>query len=539
MGLNIRNISYGNNSNVNYQSNKDDRTSFCASKKDSYTPTINKSNDGKFSFSQAMKNFAHGLVSPITNMFSSPTNFLIGAGVMAGSVLLVGATGGAAAPFLVAAGVTMGAIQAGEGISKIVKAKNGDDVEKAFYDLGGATSTIGLSVTGAKNSLKQANIDSKELGIFGATKKCFTSLTGLAKESFDVVKFGHYKTNWSNSYRNTLQPRVLKRYANELYEDGKQNFHESFNAIKNILPDEFKSRLEGRNKCEVSIYDRMVRERTMTIDDKIKTVQNNTNYAEEIKQQKIAELLEQRNKIKSDANFAKEKVGDLYGARLTLDDVSHNGIDKLVSALTKAIEKGDIELIEIENYRGINKKYTGKNKFYFSEDQIKCLSEASGMAEVRNAPKSSGYTAVQMKIKPKSGKVVELQIRGKYVDEVANWEHIPYDLRQGKDISKGNNQTGILLSKVQKAIKGLSDEQYKKYQEYIYKNYAYAQSRELGQVAVKPVLPDGIDSILSADSLQLLYNQTKNLASGSINDPFDFPSQFSVLAGSENLSDKG
>jgi hypothetical protein len=49
--------------------------------------------------------------------------------------ILLAATGGAAAPLLVATGVGLGIFQAGEGAYKIIKAKNGDDVEKAFYDI--------------------------------------------------------------------------------------------------------------------------------------------------------------------------------------------------------------------------------------------------------------------------------------------------------------------------------------------------------------------------------------------------------------------
>lgn len=43
-----------------------------------------------------------------------------------------------------------------------------------------------------------------------------------------------------------------------------------------------------------------------------------------------------------------------------------------------------------------------------------------------------------MNIPHKNGVVSEFQIRGKYINELAESEHIYYDLSEGKDISKGN-----------------------------------------------------------------------------------------------------
>ena len=45
-----------------------------------------------------------------------------------------------------------------EAVYEIANAQNSQDIENAFYDFGGATSTIGLSIVGAKPSLKQAGI---------------------------------------------------------------------------------------------------------------------------------------------------------------------------------------------------------------------------------------------------------------------------------------------------------------------------------------------------------------------------------------------
>ncbi|EKE02786.1 MAG: hypothetical protein ACD_20C00331G0002 [uncultured bacterium] len=118
----------------------------------------NKSNDGKFSTTEALRNFVKGVVSPVTYMFQNPKNFLFGAGAIAASSAIMIATGGAATPIFLTLGLGAGALQLGNGINKLLKAKNGDEAEKAFYDVGLGSSSLGLSVAGSKASLKQSLI---------------------------------------------------------------------------------------------------------------------------------------------------------------------------------------------------------------------------------------------------------------------------------------------------------------------------------------------------------------------------------------------
>lgn len=492
------------------------------SKKDTKTDL---SNDGKFSLSEAAKNFAKGLVSPITGMFSSWKNFALGVGMIAGSALLIAATGGAAAPVLVAAGVAMGAVQAGSAAVKIATAKNGDDIEKAFYDVGGATSTIGLSVLGAKGALKQANVETEGIKAFGAVKKCFTSSKDLAKESFDVFKSGHYKNNLKSYITISKQPKMFRQLAKETFEYDKANFETSYNSFKELLPNEFKPYLTGRVKSEVSRYARMVRER------------------------RLAEP-EVRKRMEYDSELIKSKIEDGCGLRLNLRDITPEAMDRFVSFLAQNVKNGKIKLTEIENYRGFNPKYKGKNAYYLSKEQIETLVNASENREVkirlkddgiktnRNADKPSGYTAAQLKIQTADGVRMELQIRGREVDKVAEWEHIPYDLSHKKDISRGNNQIGILLSDVSKTVKKLKENksEQKLYSKYIYDNYIYAQAKELGKIRKKPDLPEGINPVLSAENLQLLSQKMSAYKSGNLKNPFDITAQLPVTAGVESLS---
>lgn len=146
------------------------------------------SNDGKFSTWQAIKNFGKGLISPVTAMFSSVKGFLIGAGMMAAGAVAVAATGGAILPALLAMGIAFGAFEGVKGIYKIATAKNGDDVEKAFLDIGTATSSIGLSFLGVKTSLKTAGITTEGMSNTQAVVSCFKNLPESIRQSYANIK---------------------------------------------------------------------------------------------------------------------------------------------------------------------------------------------------------------------------------------------------------------------------------------------------------------------------------------------------------------
>ncbi len=497
------------------------------------TPKIDKSNDGKFSCSEAGRNFFKGLVSPVVNLFSSPKNFLVGAGMMAGSTVLMAATGGAIAPIFVAMGIGAGAVQAIKAGVKIANAQSGDDVEKAFYDMGGATSTLGLSVAGAKSSLKQANIKTDNLKAFGCVKKCFTSLKDLCKESLGVFKSGYYKTNLRTTFDVIKNPQNLRKCSEELSVDGEKYFEESFSALKDVLPDEVRSSLKGRSKCQVSIFEKMVRHRN-ELKAQLKAVKNNNKLSVEEKAQAIKNIQEQIRKFDTDKNVTKSVIGDAYGARIS--DLTPESTDVIVSALEKAAKEGKIEILEVENYRGMNSNCKIQNEFYLNENHLNRFAKVSKNATITSKPKESGYTAIQLKVKPKNGKVLELQIRGKEVDKVADWEHIPYDLRQGKDIAKGSNVNGSNLAKVQKVVSKMTKEQDVQYKQYIYDNYMYAQAKELGKVVEAPKLPEGIDKALSSENLVKISSKNSNTNPKLIRNPYDVRPQSVIVAAGENAT---
>ncbi|MBR3604682.1 MAG: hypothetical protein IKL52_01485, partial [Candidatus Gastranaerophilales bacterium] len=82
---------------------------------------------------------------------------------------------------------------------------------------------------------------------------------------------------------------------------------------------------------------------------------------------------------------------------------------------------------------------------------------------------------------------MEVQIRGPEVQEVAEVEHIPYDIRQGKITA-----TDPRYAQYYALLKGMSQDSYDKYNEYLNNSYVWAVLRELNLTtdAQKPKLEE-------------------------------------------------
>ena len=201
-------------------------------------PTTGDGNDdGKISFGKKCKNFVKGVGNFFKGMVCdengkfSIKRTLTTAAVAAGAVALTVATGGAAAPFLVGAGVVMGAVQTGKGIKKAMEAKTDAQAEAAWQEIGsGATAIVG-SVAGAKGALKTAKVNvSTYKGIkapLQATRKTFEYSGTKIKDGYNYVKDNgvtnsatdaistlnkNLKTNWEASFKSTNAKQNIKQY---------------------------------------------------------------------------------------------------------------------------------------------------------------------------------------------------------------------------------------------------------------------------------------------------------------------------------------
>lgn len=130
--------------------------------------------DGQISFGEKASSFIKGIFSPITSLFKSPENFIKGAAMMIGGAALCAVTGGAAAPFLVAAGVIGGGVQVVKGAINASNATTDAEAKAAWEDMGCGTGVVAGSVIGAKSAAKAAGIEGAEnMSALQATKACF------------------------------------------------------------------------------------------------------------------------------------------------------------------------------------------------------------------------------------------------------------------------------------------------------------------------------------------------------------------------------
>lgn len=154
--------------------------------------------DGKISAKEKLVNFGKGVISPVTMMFSSPKNFAIGAAGIIGGGLLIAATGGAAAPVMVAAGVTGGAIGLIKSGYNALTAKTDDEARQAWQGLGLGTTAVAGSVAGSKAALKGAGIDTKNLNVLNATVECFKNVPAQVGKTVSIFKSGEAILNIKN-----------------------------------------------------------------------------------------------------------------------------------------------------------------------------------------------------------------------------------------------------------------------------------------------------------------------------------------------------
>lgn len=451
-------------------------------KTDSFEKKPDLANDNKFSKQEAFKNFGKGLISPITSMFSSVSNFAAGAGIMAASGALIAATGGAAAPLLIVAGAGLGAVQTGSAILKIIKAKNADEAEKAFFEIGSAVSTLGFASVGSKFSLRNAGYPANGSSVLNSTKTCFQSVSKSLKDSLNSFITGEYKTNISRLFAAPSKSKEIMSYSRAINKEARFLINECVADMKEIFPEKYHKGLISRIKSAPSIYDK--------ISNKI------NNKGLEVKT----------------LNDAKGLVDDLIGTRLILSDARPSNVDEVVISLAKAMAKKKIDVQLINNYRGPN------GKPYFSDEHIKILKSVASKRGINlkvkddaQVVKSSGYTTAQIKIRYKNGMPGEFQIRGQHINDIAEIEHIPYDLRKGKDITQGIPKLQRLFAGVKKAAESMSEEQCESYSQYLTKMYEYSRLKEMGLSAKEPEFPKGIDNVLSINKLELIDFYAKSI----------------------------
>ncbi len=149
---------------------------------------------------------------------------------------------------------------------------------------------------------------------------------------------------------------------------------------------------------------------------------------------------------------------------------------------------------------------TGSKVSLDEKGNVTVTSETSVIKE-KGASKDSGYTSSQMNVDHKlsdgtTGKG-ELQIRGTQVNEFADVEHIPYDIKHHKILESDTEYSQIFS-----LIKDMSGENYESYNTYLTKVYNWLRLKELGIETAEPSINAIMqNSGLSQESLSILSRE--------------------------------
>lgn len=230
--------------------------------------------------------------------------------------------------------------------------------------------------------------------------------------------------------------------------------------------------------------------------------------------------------------------GDEKGAVRRASELQSNDTFEALKGYIDSVADGtnDVELFKMSNYMG-------KDGIpYFSEEQLMILKhyaaskgvkipifervtvkeEADGTKTVEKNPKAttkvrgSGYTAFQANFRTKNGFIFEGQWRGPIVDPFAEAEHVPYDIRTGKDIIGVHTELTNIYKPIIESLAGenkISDAMFDEHTNYLTEYYEYSRKTELGFEDGKnpPKFPAGLDTRLRAENLLLLHEYVEKI----------------------------
>ncbi len=228
--------------------------------------------------------------------------------------------------------------------------------------------------------------------------------------------------------------------------------------------------------------------------------------------------------LKTLKNIWKGKITDLDEAQNALLNRANTLLaeaqtQSFIDRLSLAIKNNEISMTEINNYAGEG------GVAYFSERQIKQIRDAwLESADAQNgrefkivtnltpdgelasdlgfseeyikrisekSSKASGYTACQSNFEYKNGALGEGQFRGVEVQEFAEYEHFPYDIKKQKDTvtqkilkmqSEGKIEAASQLSEYQDFVSIIAKDKklYSEYNDYLKEVYNFLRKKELG-----------------------------------------------------------
>lgn len=235
--------------------------------------------------------------------------------------------------------------------------------------------------------------------------------------------------------------------------------------------------------------------------------------------------------LQGDTGLSDETTKALTGVSdEILDALKTRQMQSAVDQLVDGIKTGSVKITELNNYGdNITSYFTEKQiqeivdaydyavskKIISADDTFEIVSQTQALKEskvlesgeqvwpskvqegknlkitqkTKGAIKDSGYTSGQMNTKHalNDGTIAngELQIRGTEVNEFADVEHIPYDIRTGKITASDSK-----YSEIYDIIKNMEKSDYTSYNEYLGEIYKTLRMKELGLLDKSAAMPE-------------------------------------------------
>lgn len=332
--------------------------------------------DGKISFDKKCKNFVKGVGNFFKGMVCDENGkfswkrTLTTAAVAAGAVALTVATGGAATPYLVAAGATMATAQTGKGIYKAITAKTDAEAEAAWQEIGSGTTALVGSIAGAKGALKAA-------GAPVPKGNAITSSLRATKDCIKIAGSGAIKGGKALITHPMQSGRAIRAYYN--------------NTVKPNMTEAFSYKNGHKNYTQA--LEKKLNKNIKDIDNQIK--QLNDELAAKPSAKKVSEIEAKIAKLKQEKTVAE--------TRLLVNDGKNKSLDILEEQITKveakladsslsAAEKARLtaqreqlyqmaDVIDSKYHIGFNKSIANKENFIKSlKEQLKTAAESDKAA---------------------------------------------------------------------------------------------------------------------------------------------------------------
>lgn len=298
-------------------------------------------------------------------------------------------------------------------------------------------------------------------------------------------------------------------------------------------------------------YGTRIKMKSLSVDEANSIIQDKLdNYGIKLTAQDFTSFLKGDNSHLTASQI--QALGDVQGDILNVLKETQSG--DVVTKLIDSIRNKSISITELNNYGDELSSYltarqaqeiaeaykdaTGKAITIVTKEDIirdasgkkvaqqgqaqnyeEALIDSDAIKEVitKKAVKKSGYTSAQMNTKHNFNDGTtgngELQIRGMSVNKLADVEHIPYDIRQGKITAKNKE-----YEQIYRIITNMNKDTYNKYNKFLTDTYRSMRLQELGISVETPdihavfnrgEIPDEAFDILSVEGLIKTAKQAK------------------------------